>query len=223
MKRRLSVYEKLGVQATLEVQKAARLVARENSLLRELLTRKGVSLQDVDEYLRSSIDSHYNEPLHFTKTSLQKDVSIKTPVNIQSRSDRLQTVTVQAVVSSADQLPNSLSKRPSASKTGSLNHSNRDTNAYLLSSHETACQPQVSDNRRDKPVIHNTVTGLADSLVIDKIQDTGFDKPCEEAAIIIATMLGHRDRERARFELGCDSQTNCRVKNVRLLEIMDTG
>ena len=44
--------ERLGVEATVEVQKAARQVVRENSRLRELLRVKGVGEGEVEKWLR---------------------------------------------------------------------------------------------------------------------------------------------------------------------------
>ncbi|TQV90615.1 hypothetical protein IF1G_10767 [Cordyceps javanica] len=51
MQRRLDEYEKQGVEATLQMQQAARTVAIENSRLRLLLARRGVTDQEVDKFL----------------------------------------------------------------------------------------------------------------------------------------------------------------------------
>lgn len=45
----------------MEVQQAARKVAKENRLLRELLARKGVSQQEVNDFLRIFGESSINE------------------------------------------------------------------------------------------------------------------------------------------------------------------
>ncbi|KAK3933919.1 hypothetical protein QBC46DRAFT_400959 [Diplogelasinospora grovesii] len=52
LQQRLDEHERLGIQATLEMQQAARHVARENERLRALLLRKGVSDAEVEEFLR---------------------------------------------------------------------------------------------------------------------------------------------------------------------------
>ncbi|KAM3459010.1 hypothetical protein MY3296_000157 [Beauveria thailandica] len=51
MQRRLDEYEKQGVEATLQMQQAARTVAIENSRLRLLLARRGVTNAEVDKFL----------------------------------------------------------------------------------------------------------------------------------------------------------------------------
>ncbi|EGX89717.1 hypothetical protein CCM_07969 [Cordyceps militaris CM01] len=51
MQRRLDEYEKQGVEATLQMQQAARTVAIENSRLRLLLARRGVTDREVDKFL----------------------------------------------------------------------------------------------------------------------------------------------------------------------------
>lgn len=51
MQRRLDEYEKQGIEATLQMQQAARTVAIENSRLRLLLTRRGVTGEEVDKFL----------------------------------------------------------------------------------------------------------------------------------------------------------------------------
>ncbi len=51
MQRRLDEYEKQGVEATLQMQQAARTVAMENARLRLLLARRGVHSAEVDKFL----------------------------------------------------------------------------------------------------------------------------------------------------------------------------
>ncbi|ERS95278.1 hypothetical protein HMPREF1624_08155 [Sporothrix schenckii ATCC 58251] len=54
MRQRLREYETQGVQATLDMQSAARTVAAENRCLRALLAEHGVAGDAVDDYLRKS-------------------------------------------------------------------------------------------------------------------------------------------------------------------------
>ncbi|KAJ6088234.1 hypothetical protein N7486_009495 [Penicillium sp. IBT 16267x] len=53
LEQRLSAFEKLGVEATQEVQKAGRKVATENDLLRSLLMLHGITKSQIEEYLES--------------------------------------------------------------------------------------------------------------------------------------------------------------------------
>ncbi|PGH05875.1 hypothetical protein GX51_02654 [Blastomyces parvus] len=57
LERRVQKFEQQGVQATIEVQAAARKVARENTLLRSLLKLKGVATVEIDEYVSNAMGS----------------------------------------------------------------------------------------------------------------------------------------------------------------------
>ncbi|KAL1890773.1 hypothetical protein Sste5346_008098 [Sporothrix stenoceras] len=54
MRQRLRTYENEGVQASLDMQSAARAVAAENRCLRTLLAQYGMSYEAVDEFLRNN-------------------------------------------------------------------------------------------------------------------------------------------------------------------------
>ncbi|KAG5287357.1 bZIP1 superfamily domain-containing protein [Histoplasma capsulatum G186AR] len=54
LERRVQKFEQQGVHATIEVQTAARKVARENTLLRSLLRLKGITAGEIDEYLSNA-------------------------------------------------------------------------------------------------------------------------------------------------------------------------
>ncbi|CAI4216868.1 unnamed protein product [Parascedosporium putredinis] len=54
LQRKVQEYERQGVHATLEMQRAARDVAVENARLRSLLTQRGVSEDEIEGYLVSS-------------------------------------------------------------------------------------------------------------------------------------------------------------------------
>ncbi|TKW55179.1 hypothetical protein CTA1_11979 [Colletotrichum tanaceti] len=56
LQRKVQEYEKRGIEASLQMQKAARDVAIENSRLRALLASRGVTNDQVDAYLRSFDD-----------------------------------------------------------------------------------------------------------------------------------------------------------------------
>ncbi|TPX12268.1 uncharacterized protein E0L32_006915 [Thyridium curvatum] len=53
MRQRLDEYERGGMAATLEMQRAARSVALENRCLRAMLARRGVSSAEIDAFLRA--------------------------------------------------------------------------------------------------------------------------------------------------------------------------
>ncbi|EPS36435.1 hypothetical protein H072_10005 [Dactylellina haptotyla CBS 200.50] len=61
LERRLAEYASEGVHATIEMQRAARAVTRENQQLRKLLERFGVSKDHVEDYLRGNDTIGLNE------------------------------------------------------------------------------------------------------------------------------------------------------------------
>lgn len=85
MQRRLDDYEKQGVEATLQMQQAARTVAIENSRLRLLLGRRGVTGDEIDKFLAmfetgiASDDDFGHGTSTSTSTSLQGFPPAPTP------------------------------------------------------------------------------------------------------------------------------------------------
>ena len=69
LRRRVQEYEIKGVAATQEMQRAARKVAEENSLLRSLLASRGVTHNEVEAYLRS-FNTNTAPTTHTTVTAI---------------------------------------------------------------------------------------------------------------------------------------------------------
>ncbi|EUC41560.1 hypothetical protein COCMIDRAFT_105873 [Bipolaris oryzae ATCC 44560] len=69
LRRRVQEYEIKGVTATQEMQRAARKVAEENSLLRGLLASRGVTHNEVEAYLRSFNNNNNNNNNNNTTTT----------------------------------------------------------------------------------------------------------------------------------------------------------
>ncbi|XP_044721114.1 uncharacterized protein HRG_06111 [Hirsutella rhossiliensis] len=67
LKRRLREYETQGIEASTEVQMAARRVAEENKQLQELFNRHGISDDQITRFLQSGtlpLDSNQGQPFH---------------------------------------------------------------------------------------------------------------------------------------------------------------
>jgi hypothetical protein len=62
LQRRIRDYESRGVQATLQMQKVARDVAAENTALRALLANNGISREEIEVYLASSLEVQVSVP-----------------------------------------------------------------------------------------------------------------------------------------------------------------
>ena len=210
IKRKLLDLEERGVQATVEVQQAARKVAEENRLLRELLARKGVCQQEVDEFLRISLKLSVGDAVSSVKCQLPDQI-----VGGPGPTEHLSTV--------AGPKPSSIppSTCSSAPGTGSPRPCNRTDDTSPPSS-DLPKQSQGTHNDQHELVLRSTVDSGAECATPRCVPDyTGLDTSCEEAATVLAFMRGHGDQERARNELGCEALSSCRIKNTNFLDIMD--
>lgn len=52
-------------------------------------------------------------------------------------------------------------------------------------------------------------------------REPNLEKPCAEAAIILAQLRGYTDTAAIRAALGCSEEGDCYVRNTKLLQIMD--
>ncbi|KJF60433.1 uncharacterized protein CIMG_12404 [Coccidioides immitis RS] len=199
LEQRLRAFEKLGVEATLEVQAAGRKVAAENALLRSLLRIRGVTDFEVEHYLRA----HRITP--------GSEISVAaSPSLSQSPSDTIARQSTEACRSkSADICP-----RP-----GEL-HLVKEGNGRHL-----ALQAQPAS--QDHPRHMSEPAGLArregccaEQQCVGEL-DTGQVTSCETAARIITMMRGHLDPQDARVELGCSTETSCMVKNMTIFDLLD--
>jgi len=210
IKRKLLDLEERGVQATVEVQQAARKVAEENHLLRELLASKGVRQQEVNEFLRISRKRSINDAVYSVKCQLPAQL-----VSGPSPTEHLSSV--------AGPEPSSISKRTwnSAPGTGPPRPCNR-TGDTSPSSSALPNQSRGTYNDQHELLLRSTAgSGVDCSTPRSVPEHTGLDTSCEEAATVLAFMRGHGDQERARNELGCEALSSCRIQNTSLLDIMD--
>jgi len=195
--------EQQGIQATFEVQQAARKVARENQQLRELLASLGISNEDVNNYLRVTNARGANKLLGLPTRRLRSIADFHTAgINAEGKIDSVPTPSHR---SDPYFHPSSSYRCPDKQM---HNHSVQSPPKSLSGQHEL-----TGDNISE--------SGAAPSAKSLGTKTTGLDTSCEEAAAIIATMRGHGDQEQARYELGCDVIRECRIKNTSLLEAMD--
>ena len=196
MRTRLQDYEQREIQATLELQQAARKVAWENERLRSLMASKGVARQEIEDYLEhcrrglaspDSVQNGRHTPLVISVGSpsiLESPYHQEHPLKPNVHRD------VEGMPIEAD--PRFGDTSPSA-----------ETKSY----HDAVTIQRVSHS-------HSNIDG-ADP------PKAPYETSCEVAANIIASMRWHGDREEARVELGCDGPRECTVKNTTVFQIMD--
>lgn len=196
MQRRLREYELHGAENNLQIQRAARAVALENRRLRQLLAHHGVSLVEVEAYLRTCGDG-------------DSYPSSSSPV----RAKPTPSLISQAVVPSTASCRSAKAReRPSLSPEHSWNVS-------ILASHPTrAVGAQVRvPSLAPAPGPDRPASAPAPSTTTA----TTLETHCDDAAGIIAQLCGDGDSARARTVLGCVGSTDCVVRNTVLFQLMD--
>jgi hypothetical protein len=162
LKRRVDEYERCGVQASVDMQNAARAMAFENDRLRGLLALHGISPDSLGRH-----------------------------VGLMYGSQRCHHC-------------------------GSIVPQFRDESPgqHVQLHHDGIVKSEPSFNS------HADVS----STVEDPSQTTSaLEMLCDAAAIIVADVHGHGDKARAMASFGCHETANCRVKNVRVLDALDSA
>jgi hypothetical protein len=204
MRSQLLAYGRSEVTASVEMQQAARQVAKENRRLRILLSRHGVSTEEIDSFL-SLPDEEVEEGVAVTFGSrIAKNQLLKMKI-------------LPVVASKQDSRTPTLSPRPNiAAHQPNYNYSTasistlervKDTKSVGPSG-EADCNP-----RPDARLNTSTSTSMPETLQTD----------CNTAATIIASVQGHGDAARALVALGCPDRGECFVKNTDLFHLMDSA
>lgn len=234
LQNRVRDYERQGVAATEEMQRAARVVAQENVRLRELLALKGVTQREVEEYLR-------------THKSLPEQSMRSLPVSPQNHGHVL--MTSRAAVTNSRPTPQPVQWHNATES--STSHPSASTRALIEIPKPTsrACcpAPPLTLNSPSPPKEHSYSshrTGSAEKVGSGstKVPDdcpnslscycppvpeantptsSGLEISCETAASIIADMRGDGDRAAARAALGCTGPGECTVRSSTVMQLMD--
>lgn len=205
LQKRLDEYQRLGVQATQEMQREARQVAGENEKLRSLLRRKGVSDAEVEGYLRSPST---------------------TPV---SRQPPRQSIAgyVPPVPDLHHQLAATsgfLHELPATIPVRSHHHHNPGP---VRRTHQQAIKSARSTTIEQTPLSYSPdQLGSRESTYSSQADPnacctSGTEMSCDVAADILASMQGHTDTSRAREVLGCTGPSDCVVKSIRVFDLLD--
>ncbi|KAJ5797118.1 uncharacterized protein N7518_005658 [Penicillium psychrosexuale] len=211
LEQRVRSFEKLGIAATQDVQKAGRKVAAENVSLRSLLMTHGVTEKQIEDYLESQ-----RQPTNSTLSQCPLVVSLP------SANLHLPTTHSQPLVDYHHPLASPSSRE--------LN-----TSQHPFITLEMTSSPPKSDakSRMDTPNSQESSVGRAvelspvtaepvpESQHFGGDQDTGQFTSCMTAASLIESMRNHSDFRDVRSELGCDSESNCMVKNMSIFDILD--
>lgn len=223
-------YEKQGVEATLQMQQAARTVALENSRLRALLARMGAADADVDAYLQSFQD-------HDAARALES-------VWWQGQAERRPPGSDADDVKPADDAagPRHHAQPQPHQQPAALAASALFDKLDVLASasvQQGCCDgrarcsvPESADSRANSPstvgpspgaVTPASSAGPHPLSPADQAFGSPMEMSCNAAAQIIAEMQGCAagDRHLARERLGCNGRPDCLVKNTVLFEMLE--
>lgn len=195
LERRITEYEQQGVQATLEMQRAARAVAAKNEKLLALLALHGVEQREIDSFLAvPEIDQ--SMPRQGCSPSTLADRAAPQ---------------ADSMVSEPVPTSNSRTGAPVLQLETQVNNRNRDSR----------CGPSDSNILRPEQSICNPLSS-SDQLSIGISTGSPTEvTSCEMAASIIVNLRGSGDLAEARQVLGCADNTPCSVKNTHLFQLMN--
>ncbi|KAF1975182.1 hypothetical protein BU23DRAFT_552597 [Bimuria novae-zelandiae CBS 107.79] len=221
LQKRVQEYERQGVAATLEMQRAARKVVQENARLRALLALRGVSSEEVESFLRSSEEAStleanlpsFQEPsmAHQHQAPEQEDNGFFKAAE-SSHQTGSRYVGHEPTRADPQLVMDRTENHNAAGYDDSQGHRDSNDSNFPCTVIEPSDCPSTLDCFCAPPPV-SEYHPASSQLEIS----------CEAAAAVIANMRGHGDRESIRASLGCRGQEHCTIKNSTVLQIMDEG
>ncbi|KAK6508855.1 hypothetical protein TWF481_003621 [Arthrobotrys musiformis] len=207
LEQKIAEYNARGVQATIEMQTAARAVALENERLRKLLDEVGVSPERVNAYLQSFAG---------VSPGFQSQIKEETPKPSSCEKGSGAATSCRGLCGS--------SRKPSDEMVLPLPPPPPPPLSRLQLRLQPQPQPQpppVQPPSMSEPEVPEVETraGMCSEFGGDPTLET----PCEAAASIILQMKGHGDRNMLYTKFGCRNRSlgSCTIKNTDLFRIMD--
>ncbi|XXH04983.1 arsenicals resistance [Hypoxylon texense] len=208
MRDQLKRYQRRDAVATAEMQRAARAVAEENRRLRRLLARRGVTEEEVRDFLAGDDgDECYDD----NDDNPDNVAAIRT-LPSSSSSSSSSSVRTLSVPLSATAVPSSESQTVDLPSDGFVIFADDTPSLHNYRNAIGGCiEPvQVREPCSAEPTsrLHSSTKPL--------------ETPCSVAAGILAELYSHKDATEALVALGCSGTTfNCSVKNEKVFQLMD--
>lgn len=236
------------LQATKEMQTAARLVLDENRKLRWFLEHhSGISKSQLDLYLSAL------EQGRESHSTILEAIQASSDSAVRHQKSKLPHLTFQEPAMSSNYFnvaPRENKPREPQISTLTPNTRSLQEEAVAPPSMQTRnCEVQISNsNSKTTPVRISAASGLqqghmnsrsfdgGDSSPADGVQEPPRaqgtsststegkgDRSCEEAAMIIVSLRGGEMSDDIFGELGCSSDKSCAVDNLSIFELLDRG
>ncbi|KAI4255231.1 MAG: hypothetical protein LQ352_002675 [Teloschistes flavicans] len=244
LQKRVHEYERQGIAATLEMQRAARKVAQDNIRLWSLLALHGISREEVESHLRSSDGPSIVPEAHLPnllwssvdrQRRMSEDKQVTSPVrhdpplilesryvnakhtDVNSRVAPPQQQTSTPKLSESEELKLGSPARTHVPVQGVVEKENNSQDTSSLDDISHACSDTDPSACRDSLSCFCAPTPTDES----GSASLGLEISCETAARIIAEMRGDGDNESVRASLGCGALEECNVRNTTVLQVMD--
>lgn len=229
LEQKLRDYEKQGLQATQEMQRAAREVAAENAALRELLTRCGVAPIEVERHLRFSRD------VSAPPTLIVDDAPEALPCEAMSLTEAAEGLEADAVsacltggLTKLEESPPQLTATPARPRLPPLKEAMAmpvDNKLSVLAD-ASNLHPPLADLESICPTARPGLSASSSTSPSESsasLASTDTEMSCSDAARIIADMQGHSNYELPKPSLGCREAQECRVKTHRVFQVLDNS
>lgn len=246
---RLRKFETQGVEATVEVQNAARRVARENTLLRSLLSLAGVTDSEVEEFLyrgeraggmgmgvvypvveegeggegrEGEGKGEGEEGWERLERDMGMDMDMTPGIDMEmgmQGASRLKMMKMRQGRNQSYMAPTNHDHEPMYMS----RHTERPTSDSTQSLFSERTEPKPQSTHPSTPCSNDDPPYATDTNA-NTTNANNNTISCERAASIIAGMRGHydNDNEKIRAELGCSSNgMSCTVENMRVFYAMD--
>lgn len=224
------------------MQHAARAVATENWHLRSLLSRHGVSSDEIEQHLRANgVDRDSQQrKARDAGVSLRLSSRHSTNCNASPTGENWQHPPTPATAQHSPALPRSppdvasTSASPTAihftptweDRGGDQNISPKGQEESGICDHDEHVPYLFREGNDGASMTANAgpvpfPTGAGNITCSSRPPASGMEMSCDDAASIITDVQGHGDRDLAYTALGCFPRADCSVKNARILDLID--
>lgn len=219
LQRKIRTYETQGVQATLDMQRAARAVALENARLRSLLASKGVSGDEVEKYLASPGGGYQSRREEGTERGCCHEKRPGGPEVVARDTTPSSLVSSSSTAADAGALMclKRLVNEDGPHPFGSL-ETQLETSENRTVSTDSRARLETPDSAASTP---SSVQTTLPSLRMMSLSP--HEMSCTAAAEIIAGSHGHGDNSMARTALGCTDVSHCVIRNTQVLEVLQNS
>lgn len=230
LQKRLHEYERRGVEASLEMQQAARLVTLENQRLRLLLAARGISQQEITAHL-----SAYDTPRDGAEA---RPGSIPPPWNHRcaATGHAVDTVKAGPTPSTFNRLPSPPTTAVSSPDPAPLGYASPGPASSVLEASDYGIKEarQEPGQGHAPPLFHDmqgqdapgTLPSMSDfywpPVSPASVSDSASspEMSCLEAASILAGISQNADSACHQLLLGCIGNEDCTISSARVFQLM---